>query len=148
MIDGAPKEYTQVAWTPAVAKKFGVAIGRPEGQTAWEYLMMFLALVVWADSFRHCGLIVLGDNLAALAGILNLRGRRAITVVTRELAWRRVRFAWRYAAGHLPAEHNLLADALSRLDAPAGSEHKVFPAELLDVTRRPAPAFDELWVCT
>jgi len=148
MIDGSPKEYAQVAWTPAVAKKLNASIGGSEGQTAWEYLMMFLALVLWASAFRETGLIVLGDNLAALSGILNLRGRKAITIVTRELSWRRVRYAWRYAAGHLPAEHNVLADALSRLDAPAGSEHKAFPAELRDVTRRPAPAFDELWVCS
>ena len=145
-VSGSIVSYIMISWTHALAKQLGTSIGGSEGQTAWEYLMMVAALLAWASEFRDEGLIVMGDNVAALNGILNLRGKRGLTAITRELSWRRVRYAWRYAVAHLPAEHNLLADALSRVAAPSGSERKDFPTELAGVTRVAAPALEDLWV--
>jgi len=87
---------------------------------------------------------VLGDNLASLNGLIALRGKSELYRVTCEIAWRKVRYGWRYAAGHLPAEANVLADALSRLGAPAPND-KAFPAALQATTRRAFPNPEELW---
>jgi len=146
-VGGKPVEYAEVRWRRRDAKKLKTSIGSPDGQTTWEYVVVLLGLLIWGSEHRETGLALLGDNLAALGGALSMKGRGSLSTVTRELAWRRVRFAWRYAAGHLPSEHNVLADALSRLHCPAGSERKEFPPQLLSLKRRAAPELREIWSC-
>jgi len=146
-LDGSPESYVQVAWSEDVAARLNTSLGDPAGQTTWEYLMMLLALMVYGSRFSKSGLVVFGDSLAALGGILNLKGRNGLTRITREVAWRRVRYGWRYAVSHLPAEFNILADALSRIDAPSSSERKAFPDALRGVVRIPAPSLIDLWAC-
>jgi len=145
--DGKPVEYVEAPWQEQDATKLRTRIGIPDGQTSWEYLAILLGLLVWGTEFRHCGLAILGDNLASLSGSLTLRGRGQLTTITKELSWRKVRLGWRFAAGHLPSEHNQLADSLSRLHAPASSERKSFPPQLLNATRRRAPEVSKIWVC-
>ena len=41
-----------------------------------------------------------------------------MNAVACEIAWRTAAFSWDFVVGHLAAEANGLADALSRLDAP------------------------------
>jgi len=130
-----------------MAKKFRTTVGDPAGQTTWEYLMLYVALFVWASDFRS-GLLLLGDNISSLAGVINLRGKSVLNLITKEVAWRKVRCQWRFAAGHLPSELNLLADCLSRLAAPAGSEHRLLPPALSQVPAIDAPDFADLWVCS
>jgi len=146
-VGGHPVEFAELAWTTRDAKKLGTSIGAPDGQTSWEYLVILVALVLWGHEHRETGVAILGDNLAALNGALHLRGRGALTLITKELSWRKVRLSWKFAAGHLPSEHNHLADALSRLHAPQGSERKSFPGELVNARRRDAPVVSELWYC-
>jgi len=110
-IDRQPREFLALPWTEEMARKFQTKIGDPSGQTTWEYFMFFVCLLTWASEHRD-GLLLLGDNLSSLAGILNLRGRSALNSITKEIAWRRVRCHWRYAAGNLPTERNKLADDL------------------------------------
>ena len=136
-----------VTWTPTMARKFKTKLGDPSGQTSWEYLMLFLSLVTWASQFRD-GMLLIGDNVSSLAGVINLRGRSVLNAITKEIAWRRVRFGWRFAAGHLPTERNNMADSLSRLAAPSGPDHAEFPDGLSDARARSAPDFDSLWVCS
>ena len=71
------------------------------------------------------GLALLGDNIAALQLALSLKGKGALNTISREIAWRRCRHGWHYSVGHLAAEDNSLADALSRTSAPEGSDRKV-----------------------
>jgi len=130
-----------------MATMFKTRIGDPGGQTTWEYLILYIALHTWGSEHRS-GLLLLGDNLASLAGILNLRGKSVLNLITKEVAWRKVRFQWRFAVGHLPTEKNQIADALSRIAAPPGSEHRSLPACLRGAVVIEAPAFDDLWVCT
>ena len=130
-----------------MAEHLGVTIGLPAGQTTWEYLVILLALEIWAARFRSSGLLLLGDNLGALEGALNHRGRGDLSKITRELSWRQVRQAWLYAVAHLPSEANVVADRLSRLHAPAGSDRKSFPPELSGATRRIADPM-ALWICS
>ena len=102
-------------------------VGDPRCQTSFEYLTLFLVLQTWAAAAREHGLAILGDNIAALQSAISLRGRGTLNDLSREISCRRVRFAWHYAVGHVPAEDNAIADALSRTAAPAGSEHRERP---------------------
>jgi len=147
-IAGQPQGYIMCGWTSELAEHLGTQVGSSAGQTTWELLMVYISLLTWASQFRQEGLVVFGDNIAALSSILTLRGRNHLATITRELAWRRVRFGWRYAAAHLPSEYNVEADALSRVHAPEGAERKSFPVALRDVTRHAAPAFEDMWVCS
>ena len=86
--------------------------------------MILLAVELWGERFRIVGLAILGDNVAALNGAISLKGKAEIARITRELAWRKVRRGWRFSCGHLPAEHNDMADCLSRLTAPEANSER------------------------
>ena len=141
---GSPVAYFMGKWTEQDAKIVGAPLGDPAGQTSWEYVTLFIALYVFASDHRGTGLAVLGDNVSSLNLALNLKGNRFLGKVSREIGWRRIRLAWRYACGHLPSELNTTADALSRLHAP-GTAAKAFPAELTPARMITPPAFDTLW---
>ena len=143
----APREFIVMNWDDAVCKILGAGRGDSQWQTLWEYVAMLVALMVWGDRFTSAAVTLAGDNVAALEGALNLRGKRSLTMVTRELAWRRVRGRWCYQVAHVPAEHNVLADTLSRMGAPHPAE---FPYELSvpTVVQKQAPCLATLWVAS
>ena len=122
-------------WEDIDLSPLGLVVGRPSDQTAFEYLTLFLALSSWASSSRSHGLAVLGDNVAALQCAISLRGRGPLNTLSREISWRRLRHAWWYAVGHVRAEDNDVADALSRTTAPEGSERRSRPAGVRDLKR-------------
>jgi len=140
-----PVEIMIVTWDASTAAYLGEEIGKPDGQTTWELLALLLCLVAWAAEHRAAGLALLGDNVAALSAALNLKGRKGLTKINREISWRKCHGSWRYAAGHLPSEQNVWADALSRTMAPEGSDHKQIPEALLQTPRREPPVLDDLW---
>ena len=105
--------------------------------------MLLLTLIRWGSVTREAGVAVVGDNTASLGAAANLRGRGALTAISRELAWRKVRHQWRFAVGHLPSEANTVADTLSRLSAPDGADSKQFPEELRGVREVQPPTFQE-----
>jgi len=146
-LKGRPAEYFDIRWDESTARRLRAPIGEPCGQTSWELLAILLALCKWGTRFAQQGVIILGDNIASLEAALSLKGRSALAMIGRELAWRRARFAWRYHVGHLPTEANTVADALSRLHAPAGAESKALPACLSAAARVEAPDVESLWVC-
>ena len=127
-----------------MASTLGIAIGSPAGQTTWELLAIFLVLIAWGGLHRAPGLAILGDNTASLESALHLRGKGALAKIAREISWRRARTGWRYAVGHLPSERNCLADALSRLHAPAADSAR-WPAALRRVRTRALPQIGTLW---
>ena len=103
---------------------------------------MLLALMLWASRLREPGLRVIGDNKGALADALRLSGKGSMMAVAREVAWRKVRGRWVFEVGHLPGEHNTVADSLSRAFDPSpalhparalGNAEQVFAADPLDV---------------
>ena len=140
-----PVAFMKICWSKTWADKLNAVIGRPNDQTTWEFVTALLVLILWGTDHRDEGMALLGDNTAALASAANLRGRGPLVLVARELAWRKVRFGWRYSVTHLPAEGNRWADALSRLVAPEGTEAKCFPPELEGVAEVPPPTFDAVW---
>jgi len=145
--DGVATEVFIMTWTSLDEKQLKVKIGDPAGQTAFEYYAILLTLIIFATRFRDTGLAILSDNIAAVNGAITLKGKNNLTIVTRELAWRKVRYGWRFAAAHLPAEMNTLADALSRLSAPSGSDRKCFPQALATCVKQPAPDPEDVWRC-
>ena len=107
-------EYFSVAWSKKTAAALQVVPGLPKYQTFWEFLTLLLALMVWANDFKQSQLAVLGDNTGALTNALQLKGKGILAAVAREVAWRRERFNWAFAVGHVPSELNIVPDALSR----------------------------------
>jgi len=144
----AATEYLELAWTPQLAHHLGEKIGQPGGQSTWEFLTLFLVLMVWGSEFKEAGLAIAGDSTAALSSALRLRGRGGMNKISRELSWRKIRLSWRFVVGHLPAEGNEVADALSRTAAPTSSDSKQFPhAALSAARRRDPPSMDTWWHC-
>ena len=89
-------------------------------QTLFEFLTVFLCLMTFDRTVRYFGVVVCGDNLAALQNAIDCKSSRsAINLVGREIAWRKALLGWRLLAAHFPKEHNVVADALSRLAAPS-----------------------------
>ena len=144
--DDVAIEFFQVTWDIKTAAKFNVQIGNPHGQTMWEYLVLYLSLLVWGEIAKDTGIAIMGDNLASLGGILNLRGKSNLHLITREISWRKTRLGWRFSVGHLPSELNKLADALSRTCAPHGSERRSFPRELSTAKVRQPPCMETWWI--
>jgi len=117
-----------VRWAKQTSSgRLQIAPGLPKFQTFWEYLTLLLALEAWGGKFPQHSLTLLGDNLASLQLSLTLSGRKELTAIGRELAVRKVRRNWRWKVAHIPAEHNGIADALSRRYAPGPVE---MPLEL------------------
>ena len=106
---------------------------------------MVLALELWGQTLRPT--VVLGDSTAVLQEALSLRGKGlqediaqvlCVLVVSRSLA---------VTVGHLPAEANLDADALSRLAEPNGSHKDPFEHRrdvIRDVPLRPSTLWE--WI--
>jgi len=145
--DGVPTEFLEVSWSRDLVKKLSLKIGASSGQTCWEYMTLYLVLLTWARRFRERGFAILGDNTSALSTSLSYKGKAGMGRISREIAWRKVRYAWRFAVGHLPCEANTVADALSRTSAPDGADKKSFPTSLSDALRREAPWPADCWTC-
>ena len=142
--NGVPQVFFTGAWTEEDAEVVGARLGEPDGQTAWEYLTLFLVLLAFGTDSRRTGLVILGDNLASLNLALNLKGNKVLGRTSREIAWRQIRQGWRYMCGHLPSELNHTADALSRMSAPA-EKAKDLPAELHGVRQVVPPILMDVW---
>ena len=141
---GEITEYLCVVWSEDDAPHLGVVPGDTRHQTFFEFLTLFLALMVWGDGFVNESVAVLGDNVGALASALSLRGRGALLAVARELSWRQARRRWSFEVGHLPSEYNNVADALSRVADPTG---KPWPSWALGAAEpRKCPKISDLWL--
>ena len=112
--DARVREYFSVIWNQDDVDHLGVEVHCSRFQTFWEFLALLLSLMTWADRFVEERVLVLGDNTGALTDALALKGRGPLLAVARELSWRQARRRWNFAVGHLPSEHNKVADALSR----------------------------------
>ena len=142
--EGIAVEYFAVVWDGAEAIHLNVAIEDPAYQTFWEFATLFLVLMVWGDKFVEESLLILGDNTAALSNALSLKGRGCLLAVAREIAWRQARRKWCFETGHLPSEHNVIADALSRIVDPKG---KAWPSLALSVAEAvQPPKLQDLWL--
>jgi len=144
---GEASELFYLAWDEQIAEQLQATIGDPASQTTWELFIIFLALLQWGSKWREKGFILYGDNVAALESALHLKGKAALSQISREVSWRRARYGWKYAVSHLPTEANSNADALSRVFAPAASERKDFPSALSGAAVIDHPDLSSIWAC-
>ena len=118
--EGTVVEHFSVIWDGSEATHLKVKIADPAFQSFWEFATLLLALLAWGDHFTTEALVILGDNTAALSNALNLKGRGCLLAVARDISWRQARRSWIFETGHIPGEHNTVADALSRTADPKG----------------------------
>ena len=139
-----PTAYWHCEWDDPVLSMFEATRGNPKFQTLWEFVALLISMVLWMD--QACGEIftLCGDNIGALEDALQLRGKGRLLIVAREIAWRKARFERFYKVSHIPSKLNLVADALSRLQAVPPAE---FPACLSasSVIQFHRPAWEVLW---
>ena len=141
---GVIREYFAVVWDEDDPPKLSrVVPWNSAYQSFWEFCTLLLCLCVWGDRFTSETVSILGDNTSALQNALSLKGRGPLMDVARELSWRQARRGWRFRVGHLPAEFNVVADALSRTADPAKN---AWPSEAL-ASAFPAktPRLQSLW---
>ena len=142
--DGRVVEYFSVVWFGNEARHLKVVPSDTAFQSFWDFATLLLALCTWGDRFVHERVAVLGDNTAALSCSLGLKGKGVMLAVARELSWRQSRRKWAFEVGHLPAEHNVVADALSRTADPKGC---AWPAvALASAAFAPPPRLQDLWL--
>ena len=89
------------------------------------------------------GIAFLGDNVAALQIAVSGKAKGELGAFARELFLRRARQDWQFSVGHLPAEHNEVADYLSRLSQP-GAPTAPLP-ELSGAAEVPIPDLASIW---
>ena len=142
--DGWIECYFNTVWDGTEAPHLEVWPGDPKHQTFWEFATLFLALLAWSDLFSKQTVAILGDNTGALQLALSLKGRGRLLAISREIAWRRARRRWQFEVGHLPSEHNSVADALSRANDPDGVP---WPAHALSrATYSKPPRLADIWL--
>jgi hypothetical protein len=127
---GVPLEFFNCLWTQPLLSFFRATTGDPAFQSLWEFITLYMALLVWAPAFPSSVLLLKGDNTGSLADAIALKGGRLMNVVARELSLRVAWQEWQYAVEHLPSERNTLADALSRLSAIPPLPFSTHPCDL------------------
>ena len=147
LLKGRWSSWFSLAWSAEVTAFFCAELGSSRFQTLWEYLALYLVLLSYASEFVAQGFGIVGDNIAALQCAVSLKGRKDLSAISREIAWRRVRLRWRYAVAHVPSEENFVADSLSRLCAPV-SDCKDFPEELMGVPEQQLPDLLKHFPCS
>ena len=90
------------------------------------------------------GLCFFGDNTASLQLALSGKAKRELGHIARELFVRKSREDWQFSVAHLPSEHNVVADALSRMAEPGRTSTP--PVELEGAAEVHIPQPASLWV--
>ena len=144
MVDGKVLQYWWCVWKPRDAAHLDVRPALPAHQTFWEALSLLISMITWQEYFRDNNVVlIIGDNVPSLQNSLDLKGKRSLMAISREIAWRRARFAWAYDVGHLPSEHNIAPDCLSRQSGP---DPKPWPwAELAGAHEACHPKIEDIW---
>ena len=137
-------EYFSTVWNGEEAKHLRVVPGDSRHQTFWEYATLLLCLMTWGDHFTKESVLVVGDNTGSLSNALSLKGKGDLLAISRELSWRQARRHWKFSVGHLPSEHNVVADALSRRTDPKGAPWPSLALRSADF--RSPPNLRDIWL--
>ena len=139
-VDNVAKEWFALQWEASDASHLKAVPGDCSWQSFYEMCTLVIALTLWANSTDNTA--TLGDSMVALQNAMKLKGSTALMAVARELAWRKAKHGWLFTAGHLPAEANVVADALSRLSGP---DPQAVPRVLGKARYRQVPPLRALW---
>ena len=94
---GKPVLYTHFRWSNLSLLITRTTTGDCRGQTAFEFLTLFLVAVAFGNVLETTGALIRGDNLGALNVALNLNSTSpAMNAIAREVAWRRIVHGWQY----------------------------------------------------
>ena len=138
-VNNVATRYFACRWSADEFEGRSVEIGPSASQTFFETLTMILALELWGRTLHPT--VVLGDSTAALQEALSLRGKGLQEELAQVLSVLVVSRSLSISVGHLPAEANLDADALSRLFEPDGAYQNPFrlrPDVVRDIPLRPS----------
>ena len=144
MVKGKVIEYWYCKWGRGDAAHLGAQPALPAHQTFWEALALLLCMMAWSSHFEKGNVVlIIGDTVPSLQNTLDLKCRRSLSAVSRDIAWRKARFVWHFDVGHLPSEHNLAPDCLYRQYA---LEPKPWPfSELVGALERKIPKISDVW---
>ena len=119
-----------------------------EGQQAWEFLAILVALRLWLQPHRQNQFKIVGDNTGALSRSLKLRPKcRTMAIIAREIAFSLSHLSFPPTMVHTPGVAHVLADSLSRSDPDEDSSLKNHPT--LRGAKRDVPASrDRQWYQT
>ena len=126
---------------------FDTAAGSSVGQQSWEALAILIALRIWVSHWKdkRVNLKVRGDNVGALTLILKMRpSSSAQAIVAREVALLLACSSFPPDAVHTPGVSHVIADQLSRIDAPGGERSSLHPA-LIPAARTNVPERPRTW---
>ena len=149
-IGGVLKHYYACPVTKEDVARYKMPIGDSNGQQLWECLAILIAVDVWAHiwSQQRIVLKIRGDNVGALVLCIKMRPANAtIAIVARELALRLAELSFPPDAVHTPGVAHVLADRLSRVFAPEGSQvanNSIHPA-LANAEQTAVPTRDASW---
>jgi hypothetical protein len=151
--NGTVTHYFSCPVTTDDASIYGHPIGCSTGQQVWECLAVLIGVSIWSKEWRHdrINLKVRGDNVGALTLLLKLRpSSMAQAIVARELALHLIEVSFPPEAVHTPGISHVLADRLSRVHAPGGSQEvhiNLHPA-LRKAARTTVPERPRQWYAT
>ena len=115
---GKAIEYCHFTWSDVSLQKLGATTGDPDFQTHFEFFALYLCLFAFEAVVIRYGVHLGGDNLSSLNMGLNLKSRSPkVNDIARVIAWRQALRKWRFRQFHFPAELNVAADGLPRLQA-------------------------------
>ena len=135
-----PQCYFSIQWTVFHETLLHATIGDPAHQATFEAYVYLLAITSWVTPETKGRVIVIGDALGVMHGIIQLSSRAFIVnEIAKELALHLAPLCISLAGIHIWGEENALADALSRLFS-----GKELPIEVSSATRI-VPA--ESWTC-
>ena len=151
-VDGNITHYYACDVSDDDAEIYGHAIGSSTGQQVWECLAVLIGVSIWTSSWKQerINLKVRGDNVGALTLLIKLRPSSAAqAIVARELAIHLIEVSFPPEAVHTPGMSHVIADQLSRLSAPGGSQDvKLLHPSLAGAVRTEVPARPRHWYRT
>ena len=136
----SPLAYISVKWTSFHERLLGVVVGDPAHQATFEAYTFLLAVATWVTSDMRGRVILIGDALGVMCGVVTLSAKSEIVnKIAMELALHLAPLCISLQGVHIWGEENDMADALSRLFSGAS-----LPVSLASVPRS-VPA--EQWLC-
>ena len=136
----SPLAYISVKWTSFHERLLGVVVGDPAHQATFEAYTFLLAVATWVTSDMRGRVILIGDALGVMCGVVTLSAKSEIVnKIAMELALHLAPLCISLQGVHIWGEENDMADALSRLFSGAS-----LPVSLASVPRS-VPA--EKWLC-
>ncbi len=124
-VNGAITHFFACPVTADDEQVFGHSIGSSSGQQVWECLAILIGVSIWTKEWcrERINLRVRGDNVGALTLLIKLRpSSPAQAIVARELALHLIEISFPPEAVHTPGVSHVVADRLSRIFAPGGSQ--------------------------